>query len=240
MVNQFLRRSALLLCIAAVWQCELSAQISVDVTPGSAGIRAALTVSHGTNEVVLHGLQPGGLCRVTALRATVDQLADFSLKLSEKQSVQSPGNTGDNTIWFTPDGSSALLSVYATSPVKTDDIPLYLSVMQENVQPGKDKPAGNAESLALLQSTPNVNPQSLISNTLIGGGCYAVSNVTAKGNSSAKGTFTGGAQNIQLSSGVVMSTGNVNILSGPNLAGDTDGGFGTPGYDPNLDALVAG
>jgi len=240
MVNQFLRRSALLLCIAAVWQCDLSAQISVDVTPGSAGIRAALTVSHGTNEVVLHGLQPGGLCRVTALRATADQLADFSLKLSEKQSVQSPGNTGDNTIWFTPDGSSALLSVYATSPVKTDDIPLYLSVMQENVQPGKDKPAGNAESLALLQSTPNVNPQSLISNTLIGGGCYAVSNVTAKGNSSAKGTFTGGAQNIQLSSGVVMSTGNVNILSGPNLAGDTDGGFGTPGYDPNLDALVAG
>ncbi|MEO0007236.1 MAG: hypothetical protein RJA20_1432, partial [Bacteroidota bacterium] len=142
MVNQFLRRSALLLCIAAVWQCDLSAQNSVDLTPGSSGLRAALTVSHGTNEVVLHGLQPGALCRVTALRATVDQLADFSLKLSEKQSVQSPGNTGDNTIWFTPDGSSALLSVYATSPVKTDDIPLYLSVMQENVQPGKDKPAG--------------------------------------------------------------------------------------------------
>lgn len=240
MVNQFLRRGALLLCIAAVWQCDLSAQISIDVTPGSAGIRAALTVSHGTNEVVLHGLQPGALCRVTALRATADQLADFSLKLSEKQSVQSPGNTGDNTIWFTPDGSSALLSVYATSPVKTDDIPLYLSFMQENVQPGRDKPAGNAESQALIQATPNVNPQSLIANTLIGGGCYAVSNVTAKGNSSAKGTFTGGAQNIQLSSGVVMSTGNVNILSGPNLAGDTDGGFGTPGYDPNLDALVAG
>ncbi|MFM7155101.1 MAG: choice-of-anchor L domain-containing protein [Bacteroidota bacterium] len=240
MANQLHWRSALLLCIAFMWQCDLSAQITVDVTSGSAGTRAALAVRSGVSEVTLYGLQPGNPCRIVALRTSTEQLADFSLKLSEKQSVQAAGNSGDNTIWFTPDGTTASLNLYATSPVKTDDIPLYLSVMQENLQTGKDKPGSNAESQALLQTTPNVNPQSLIANTLIGGGCYAVSNVTAKGNSSAKGTFSGGSQNIQLSSGLVMSTGNVNILPGPNLAGDSDGGFGTPGYDASLDALVVG
>jgi hypothetical protein len=164
-----------------MWQCNLSAQITVDVTSGSAGTRAALAVRPGVSEVTLYGLQPGNPCRIVALRTSTEQLADFSLKLSEKQSVQAAGNSGDNTIWFTPDGTTASLNLYATSPVKTDDIPLYLSVMQENLQTGKDKPGSNAESQALLQTTPNVNPQSLIANTLIGGGCYAVSNVTAKG-----------------------------------------------------------
>lgn len=240
MVNQSHWRSALLLCIAFIWQCDLSAQITVNAPSGSAGTRAALAVRPGSSEVTVSGLQPGYPCRIAALRTSSEQLADFSLKISEKQSVQAVGNSGDNTIWFTPDAATVSLSLFAVSPVKTDDIPLYLSVMQENFQPEKDKSGSSAESQALLQTIPNVNPQSLIANTLIGGGCYAVTNVTAKGNSSAKGTFSGGSQNIQLSTGLVMSTGNVNILSGPNLAGDSDGGFGTPGYDASLDALVVG
>ena len=240
MTNQLHWRSALLLCLTAVWQCTISAQITVHLPSAAGGTRTMVVAKPGSSELILGGLQPGAPCRITALRTTTDQLADFSLKISEKQPVQSAGAAGDNTVWFTPDGSTVSLVLYASSPVKTDEIPLYLSVMQENFQPGKDKPGDNAESQALLQTTPNVNPQSLIASTLIGGGCYTVSNVTAKGNSSAKGTFSGGAQNIQLASGLVMSTGNVNILSGPNLAGDSDGGFGTPGYDASLDALVAG
>ncbi|MBK8556959.1 MAG: choice-of-anchor L domain-containing protein [Lewinellaceae bacterium] len=63
-------------------------------------------------------------------------------------------------------------------------------------------------------------------NTLVGGNCFQVSNITALGDPLSRGTFSNGLSNIGLSQGIVLATGDVNILKGPNTKEDANGGFG--------------
>ena len=62
--------------------------------------------------------------------------------------------------------------------------------------------------------------------------------VAYQGDPLAGGQFTGGTGAVEFDAGVVLSTGQVTTLAGPNDAGNTSAGFGTPGH-PGLDALVA-
>jgi hypothetical protein len=66
-----------------------------------------------------------------------------------------------------------------------------------------------------------------------------VSDVTFTGSVSARGTFTGGGGVIGFESGIVLSSGSVASVSGPNNTSSASDGFGLPG-DAQLDDLVDG
>lgn len=84
-------------------------------------------------------------------------------------------------------------------------------------------------------------PAQLVQNVLVGGG-VTVSNVTYTGNvSNSIGQFTTGGNptNLGLTSGVIISTGNVTDAPGPNSSGSTGIDNGT-GSDPDLAMLIPG
>ncbi|MBK7474225.1 MAG: choice-of-anchor L domain-containing protein [Betaproteobacteria bacterium] len=65
-----------------------------------------------------------------------------------------------------------------------------------------------------------------------------ISNATLQGATGAAGTFSGAAAGLGLDTGVVLSTGNVASVAGPNQSGDTSTNFGLGG-DTRLDVLAA-
>lgn len=73
---------------------------------------------------------------------------------------------------------------------------------------------------------------------LVGVG-VSVSNVTYTGVPIAGGTFSGGAGIVGFESGVLLSSGNVASVPGPNDVGNTTTNNGQPG-DPDLNAIIAG
>ncbi len=96
---------------------------------------------------------------------------------------------------------------------------------------------------ANLSVTSGTTPTNMV-NTLIGGNCFQVSNITAQGPAASRGTFSNGATNIGLPNGIVMATGNVASLPGPNNASNTSAN--TQGFnanspdDPDLATLSTG
>ncbi|HXZ12499.1 MAG TPA: choice-of-anchor L domain-containing protein [Candidatus Sulfotelmatobacter sp.] len=84
-----------------------------------------------------------------------------------------------------------------------------------------------------------LTPQ-ILAQRIVGPGVL-ISNVKYTGAPLAAGTFTGGANILGLSSGVVLSTGSVRNVVGPNCIAGTDGGISgindQPG-DPDLTALL--
>lgn len=60
---------------------------------------------------------------------------------------------------------------------------------------------------------------------------------TYTGAPSALGIFTGGADAVGIERGIVLSTGTVSSIAGPNMSGSTTTQHGTPG-DDDLSALV--
>jgi hypothetical protein len=71
------------------------------------------------------------------------------------------------------------------------------------------------------------------------GPAVQVSNAVLTAAPGAAGLFTGGSAIIGIDQGIVLSSGNVVTISGPNLANDTSYDNGYPG-DADLDALIPG
>jgi hypothetical protein len=67
---------------------------------------------------------------------------------------------------------------------------------------------------------------------------FTVSNATFTGAKIAGGTFTGGTQPLGFDSGIVLSTGNIASVVGPNMSPSITTSNGTPG-DPDLDKLAS-
>lgn len=100
-------------------------------------------------------------------------------------------------------------------------------------------PAANRGALAINTQDLNsgVTPADLVT-ALLGPG-VAVSNVTFTGANVAAGTFTGGASMVGFDSGIMLSSGNIAFVPGPNTQDDVSGvnaGIG----DPDLDGLIPG
>ena len=85
-----------------------------------------------------------------------------------------------------------------------------------------------------------LTPADLVA-ALLGSGpnAPAISNVTFTGANVAAGTFTGGMSSIGFDNGVVLSSGNVASVAGPNTADNTTTDNGQPG-DGALDAQIPG
>ncbi|MFK7774392.1 MAG: choice-of-anchor L domain-containing protein [Saprospiraceae bacterium] len=93
------------------------------------------------------------------------------------------------------------------------------------------------EMIPITTSTGNSITQ-LIEDVFIGGGCFDVTNVQLIGSSQGVGSFSNGSTSIGFDDGVVLSSGAINLVSGPNNqegSGSTTGG----GSDSDLQLLTA-
>ena len=95
----------------------------------------------------------------------------------------------------------------------------------------------DSEGIVTADLNSGLTAEDLVNN-LLGEG-VAVSNVTLKGANIAAGTFTGGEGILGFENGIILSTGNITFVKGPNEFDDITAANGLPG-DPDLDALIPG
>ena len=246
-------RSFLLFCCALVCACTtLAAQITnsptVSVTFSSVHPRQNLQVALGQNKIHLCGLTPGR--RYIAILSDAFIGAESVLQLNmavpavETASVATWPKQRANERRFTAESDCADLWAMAESPVSATTLPLSLSVScldepQQHDPTWKKKFQEKIADFSPLQVSSGTPASSLIKNTLIGGDCFDVSNITFYGNAKSRGTFSNGASSINISTGVVLSTGDVNMLPGPNDFDDSDGGYDDNNTDdPDLKKLI--
>ena len=92
--------------------------------------------------------------------------------------------------------------------------------------------AGAGLSVTNLQGAPTADS---LANSLVGAG-IEISNVSYTGSTVAAGTFSGGGGIIGFDTGIILSSGDVGNVIGPNVEGDITGNNAQLG-DPDLDAL---
>ena len=96
----------------------------------------------------------------------------------------------------------------------------------------------NIQSQIVIDNTPPYNAVTyLIDSVLLGGGITAT-NHSFQGDASQIGWFDGFNSNLGIDTGVVLSSGNILDLIGPNALGSTTTYFSGLG-DPTLDLVVA-
>lgn len=103
--------------------------------------------------------------------------------------------------------------------------------------------AGAATAQALTTQN-TLTPQELVETILAGQG-VTVSNVTFNNNPGNVvdpqiGSFNGGTSNLGLGNGIVMATGNIQVVEGPNMTPSSSAPVGTPNWqaDPDLGFIM--
>ena len=231
-------KRALTVFFALLSVCLSAQQVHTVKVEGS-GSRTPLVVTKGISTIQLEGLEPGRFYLVKAVPAGEAQKSELSLSpvFSEVGNNSGPKNES-RAIRFKAPGTTAGFQLNAGNEEVSPDLPVFISVSAESGPWSSKESKSLQESAVALQVTPGVSPQSLIANTLVGGDCFSVSNITASGNTMSRGTFSNGASNIGIGSGMVMSTGSVSILAGPNSSNSTNGGFNVLASDPDLRTLI--
>ena len=79
---------------------------------------------------------------------------------------------------------------------------------------------------------------SLVKDNFIGGNCFDVSNVVFSGGSTQLGTFSNGTGAMGIETGIILSSGNVNIAQGPNGSGGAGSSAGGGNSDVDLNGLT--
>ncbi|HNE29348.1 MAG TPA: choice-of-anchor L domain-containing protein, partial [Saprospiraceae bacterium] len=201
-------------------------------------MRAPLALSNGSNHIDLCGLTPGETYQVIAVAMAEGQRARFTVTLSDasrdRDALTISRIDRPESRRFVAQEECIDLQVNAMSTeAMAADIPMYLSVQCISC-PNEwlDAFVEQAPMLAPnISTTGGVGATSLIQTTLIGGTCFDVTNVTSAGNSNSRGTFTNGAGSINIANGVILCTGNVNTVQGPNNVANASGGFNTNSAD---------
>lgn len=204
--------------------------------------RHLLNISAGATDIHLCGLSPGGSYSVIANPVNKNQQAGFAWSLSQavtyQQDIQLP-----QRIFIRADSTCMALTLDMVADEISGTIPVYISIRRtdETKPPAWLEAIASQAEFANLSTTGNVPANNLISNVLIGGNCFDVSNVTTAGNATSRGTFANGGTSIGINNGMVLCTGNVNILPGPNNSGAAYGGYTmVPTFDADLGTLTGG
>lgn len=90
---------------------------------------------------------------------------------------------------------------------------------------------------AQLTVTNTLTPTQLVQNVLLGNGVTA-SNIAFTGSNLSRREFNGTVSNIGFTSGILLTTGNVNIAIGPNNLGGAGTNLGIPNTDPQLNSIA--
>lgn len=117
----------------------------------------------------------------------------------------------------------------------------YLEIGESNWVPAEGNPLASMHPTGLAtEDLSTLTPEELVE-ALIGTGTNApvISNVNFIGDPRAAGTFTGGTGIIGFESGIILSSGNIASVVGPNIRDNTSTNLGRPG-DADLNGLGAG
>ena len=215
--------------------------------------RTPIDVVAGANHIQVCGLRPGTTYSVVAVGAHPGQVVSFQLHLkdAELEAAALPLSRPDRPQHrkFVATEECADLDLWVESPEKSASLPISLSVGCTDCPEANEfleKFVKNLEDMGManLSVTGNISASSLITNTLIGGDCFDIGAITSTGPGNSRGTFTNGGNNIGIANGMVLCTGNVTSLPGPNTAGNTSAN--TAGFnqnsadDPDLATLTNG
>ncbi|MBK9118311.1 MAG: choice-of-anchor L domain-containing protein [Phycisphaerales bacterium] len=125
--------------------------------------------------------------------------------------------------------------ILLTQPVQADPPPT-----RPAIPPGGDNSIPHAEGTRAL-TTQDLNagltPANLVT-ALLGPG-VVVSNITFTGANAAAGTFSGGTGIVGFESGIILSSGRIAFVGGPNTQDDVSGVHAGLG-DPDLNGLIPG
>lgn len=138
-------------------------------------------------------------------------------------------------------GSETYLQITATATCHDLSIhnfcsfkkPVMLSVFEQGAD-GSTISTGT--EMVPITTNGNFTATELIEDVFIGGGCFDVTNVTTLGASGGIGAFANGLASVGFDEGVVISSGNIGTVSGPNNSGSAGSGTGG-GSDPDLQLL---
>ncbi|MBK8922310.1 MAG: choice-of-anchor L domain-containing protein [Saprospirales bacterium] len=210
--------------------------------------REPLNIFEGKTAVQICGLTPGNTYQVIANAAYPGQEVNFRLRLAtpEQESAAqaiSPANR-PQLRQFEASGPCAAFLLETTTPGPSAEVPMYLSIgCVDGVEAGPwtGKFAQDVADLPKLSVTQGNAAGDLVTNVLIGGNCFDVTNISSKGAANSRGTFAQGQSSINISQGIVLCTGPVAVLPGPNSLPNTNGGFGNnSANDPHLGSLTSG
>jgi hypothetical protein len=82
--------------------------------------------------------------------------------------------------------------------------------------------------------------EELVKEVLIGGDCFDVTNIMLEGQGGQIGSFANGLTNVGFSTGMVMATGDISVVVGPNDQDNASGGYGIATPDGDLETLTNG
>jgi hypothetical protein len=189
--------------------------------------RIFLSISNDGDIVKLCGLEAGAHYDLHLYAGRVGFPLGFSFSEQEPQSHYR----------FQATSGCAIFNIHRlANTVLLNEV--LLTVSKE--RPTEDPKGGPAMGFPPAISTnSSVGPAELIEDVFIGGGCYEVSGITSTGAAFQNGTFANGLTSIGLDEGVILSTGNINVATGPNNTTSAGTGGGGGG-DPDLSQIVGG
>ena len=94
-----------------------------------------------------------------------------------------------------------------------------------------------------IMTTAGYTPEELVQDVFIGGDCFDVdpASISAIGNVSARGVFSGGTSSINIEEGVILSTGNISNAAGPNFEYNAGNQYSFSNqFDPDLNIILDG
>ncbi|MCS7035230.1 MAG: choice-of-anchor L domain-containing protein [Saprospiraceae bacterium] len=209
--------------------------------------REPMNVFPGKTTLNVCGFEAGRTYQVIVNAAFEGQEADFELRSATPDLPTQPLTGRPEALRVRATGECLSFEVKAsasTSPLT--EIPIYLSVgcldcpeqteaRRKFVEKLVDSAASN------LVTSQGSSAAQLVTNVLIGGDCFDVKNISSRGNSQSRGTFSQGQSTINISNGVVLCTGPISILPGPNNLPNANSGFGDDSpNDPSLATLTNG
>lgn len=216
----------------------VAAQQTLDIQWSDQNPRQLFEVQTGQTEINLCGLAPGGVYSIFVNPVDRNEGTSFSLSVRSSMPFESYAESPAQ-ISITPDAECATL-ILQTDAQNAGTKSAYFSINRTD----DEKPSDFLENfmeMVNLSTTGGTAANTLITNVLIGGNCFDVSNVSSLGAPASRGTFTNGGTNIGLDNGMVLCTGPVTILPGPNNLGGASGGFSAAiTNDPDLATLASG
>ncbi len=223
------------LCLTVIAGFAQSGNGPVQLTLQGPSQRFALDFSDDLLEVQLCGLQIGETYFIQAVEGLSARCGP-EVRLADLPEQVSPFSRRIE-LRALESCASLLISTQCPAGSLADG---YLSITNLN---GKGKPENNQPTGAprnVISGAPNPDAFGLIQQVLIGGQCFDVANVDVQGAEIQYGNFGGGDNSIGIGSGVILSTGDVSAISGPNTSASTSTAAGGGGGDPDLAQIAAG
>ncbi len=171
----------------------------------------------------------------------------YSIILSSRESGNCPveisvddfTGTGNEKCFFTAEAECQ--EVYFQKHCSTAKIKNYtLTVSRNSTKKKEENHELEKEVLSSIITSQNSNVTSLIQDVFIGGDCFEVNSVNFSGTSGQLGTFTNGISSINIEDGVIISTGAIGNVPGPNSSASITTGYFDAGADSDLDAISGG